>query len=97
VAALNPFARPKNATVQTNQAEATDKEAQASIDADAQRKIELQKAVADLRSKGVRFVIGNKHGGAAMLGNQWIRAGEIVSGFRVIKIDQSGVELAPVE
>jgi hypothetical protein len=45
----------------------------------------------------VRFVIGNKHGAAAMLGNQWIRAGEIVSGFRVIKVDESGVELQPAE
>jgi hypothetical protein len=97
VAAYNPFARPKNAAVQTVQPEAAATEAQTAIDAEATRKAELQKALAELRSKGVRFVIGNKHGAAAMLGDQWIRAGEIVSGFRVIKVDQSGVELVPAE
>jgi hypothetical protein len=97
VAAYNPFARPKNSEAQSRQAEATATELQTVIDAEAQRKAELQKALADLRSKRVRFVIGNKNGAAAMLGNQWIRAGEIVSGFRVIKVDQSGVELVPAE
>jgi hypothetical protein len=97
VAAYNPFARSKNAEAQSRQAEATATETQPLIDAEAQRKAELQKALADLRSKKVRFVIGNKHGAAAMLGDQWIRAGEIVSGFRVIKVDQSGVELQPAE
>jgi hypothetical protein len=97
VAAYNPFARPKNAVTQTVQAEVAATEAQTAIDAEAQRKAELQKALADLRSKKVRSVIGNKHGAAAMLGDQWIRAGEIVSGFRVIKVDQSGVELVPAE
>lgn len=97
VAAYNPFARPKNVDRSTKQAEAIAKEAQGEIDAEAQRRAELQKALADLRSKRVRFVIGNKNGAAAMLGNQWIRAGEIVSGFRVIKIDESGVELQPAD
>jgi hypothetical protein len=97
VAAYNPFARPKNALAQSSQAEATAVEAQTLIDAEAKRNAKLQKALADLRSKRVRFVIGSKHGAAAMLGDQWIRAGEIVSGFRVIKVDQSGVELQPAE
>jgi hypothetical protein len=97
VAAYNPFARPKSEPPQTTQPPAQALEAQAAIDAEAKRQAELQKALADLRSKRVRFVIGNKHGAAAMLGNQWIRAGEIVSGFRVIKVDESGVELQPAE
>jgi hypothetical protein len=97
VAAYNPFARPQNAAAQTPQAEVTANETQAVVDAEAQRRAELQKALADLRSKKVRFVIGNKNGAAAMLGNQWIRAGEIVSGFRVIKVDQTGVELQPAD
>jgi hypothetical protein len=97
VAAYNPFARPKKADAQPIQAEVTATETQAANEAETQRKAELQKALADLRSKRVRLVIGNNHGAAAMLGNQWIRAGEIVSGFRVIKVDQSGVELRPAE
>jgi hypothetical protein len=97
VAAYNPFRRPKNVEAQANQAEATVADTQTVIDAEAKRKAELQKALADLRTKKVRFVIGNKNGAAAMLGDQWIRAGEIVSGFRVIKVDQTGVELEPAE
>jgi hypothetical protein len=97
VAAYNPFARPKNAGAQTVPVEAQATETQAALDAEAKRKADLEQALADLRSKRVRFVIGNKNGAAAMLGNQWIRAGEIVSGFRVIKVDQSGVELQPAE
>jgi hypothetical protein len=97
VAAYNPFARPKNAAAQAVQAEVAATETQAENDAEAKRRAELQRALADLRSKKVRFVIGNKNGAAAMLGDQWIRAGEIVSGFRVIKVDQSGVELRPAE
>jgi hypothetical protein len=97
VAAYNPFARPKKADAHKVQAELAATETQAATEAETKRKAELQKALADLRSKRVRFVIGNKKGAAAMLGNQWIRAGEIVSGFRVIKIDQSGVELQPAE
>jgi hypothetical protein len=97
VAAYNPFARPKNTGAQAVQAEEQAADTQAAIDAEAKRKAELQQALADLQSKKVRFVIGNKNGAAAMLGDQWIRAGEIVSGFRVIKVDQSGVELQPAE
>jgi hypothetical protein len=98
VAAYNPFARPKKKTdTQTAPAETAVSDAQAQIDARAKRKAELEKVLADLRSKGVRFVIGDKNGAAAMLGDQWIRAGQVVSGFRVIKVDQSGVELVPAD
>ena len=67
------------------------------VDSAAVRKRQQEKVLADLRTAGVRFIIGDAEGGTAMLGNQRIRTGDIVSGFRVIKIDPSGVELEPAE
>ena len=97
VAKFNPFGRPDIAREQPNESAAAASESPAAVDLEALRKLERERALADLRSKGVRFVIGDQSGAAALLGNQQIRTGEIVRGFRVIRIDQSGVVLEPAE
>ena len=89
VARFNPFARPDSRpTVAT---------AAAQNDSAELRKQQQAKVLAELKSTGVSFIIGDAEGETAMLGNQRIRTGDIVRGFRVIKIDPSGVELEPAE
>ena len=89
VAQFNPFARPESRLAMAASRD--------TIDSAAVRKQQQEKILAELRNAGVRFIIGDAEGGTAMLGNQRIRTGDIVSGFRVIKIDPSGVELEPAE
>jgi hypothetical protein len=89
VARFNPFARSDSPLPAAAASDA--------VDSAAVRKRQQEKVLADLRTAGVRFIIGDAEGGTAMLGNQRIRTGDIVSGFRVIKIDPSGVELEPAE
>jgi hypothetical protein len=97
VAAVNPFARLQIAGISAQTAESPAEAVEDSMDAEEQRKLQREKALAELRSKRVRFVIGNENGATALVGDQRIRVGEIVSGFRVVRIDQTGVELVPAE
>ena len=57
---------------------------------------QLQDALAKIKLQGVTAILENENGAAAAIGDEVVRVGDIVVGFRVIEITKEGITLEPV-
>ena len=59
------------------------------------KKAANEKALVDLRHKGVNALLLGQSGAVALVGTRRIRVGDTLEGFRVLSIDADGVLVAP--
>ena len=60
------------------------------------KKDAAEKALADMRRKGLNALLLDQRGAVAIIGTRRIRVGDTVEGFRVLSIDSKGVLMAPI-
>ena len=67
------------------------------VDDEKEQQSERKKALAQLSNEGVRMILLGEQDRVAGIGAHNVREGDVIDGFRVLKITRDGVELVEAE